>query len=51
VLSLKAKMTEDLWHYEFFTYQPDENQTIELKDWLKSVIVCMHGIKIERYLS
>ncbi len=51
VSKLKSKMTEDLWNYEFFTYNPDESNTISLKDWMQSIVVCMTGGKIERYLK
>lgn len=51
MLDLKTKIAEAFWHYEFYTYGPDENETISLKNWLKSVIICMHGIKVERYLK
>jgi hypothetical protein len=44
-------MTEDLWNYEFFTYGPDENGTVGLADWMQSIVVCMSGGKIERYLK
>lgn len=44
-------MTEDLWNYEFFTYNPDENGTVSLADWMQSIVVCMSGGKIERYLK
>jgi hypothetical protein len=50
VLRLKRRMIEDLWNYEFSTYEPDENGTISVSDWLRSVIVCMSGIKADRYL-
>lgn len=51
VNKLKSQMTEDLWHYEFFTYNPDESGTIRLKDWMQSTVVCMSGAKIDRYLK
>jgi len=30
---------------------PDDKNTIGLDSWLKSLIVCMHGVKVDRYLK
>lgn len=42
-------MIEDLWNYEFFSYEPDENNTISIDDWLKTIIVSLVGIELKRY--
>lgn len=42
-------MIEDLWDYEFYTYEPDENNTISIDDWLKTIIVSMGGVELKRY--
>lgn len=47
IIHLKQKMTEDLWNYEFFTYEPNEENKIDLESWLMSIIVCMHGNKVK----
>ena len=48
---IKANFREDLWHYEFHTYSPDEEtEKISIADFLRTLIVCLHGRKYERYL-
>jgi hypothetical protein len=42
-------MTEDLWSYEFFTYEPDDKNTISMNDWLRTIIVSMVGVELSRY--
>jgi hypothetical protein len=44
-------LTEDLWAYEFFTFGPDDKNNISIDAWLQSIIVCMHGVKVDRYLK
>jgi len=44
-------MTEDLWNYEFFTYQPDEKGNIDLEAFLMSIIVCMTANKQVQYVK
>lgn len=46
LIQFKQQMTEDLWNYEFFTYEPNEQNEIDLDSWLMSIIVCMHGSKV-----
>ena len=36
--------------YEFFTFKPDEQGQIEMEDFLTSILTCMSGSKIDRYL-
>lgn len=51
VMDLKAEFREDLWHYEFYTYEPDEKTgMISVEAFLKSLAVCLHGRKVEKYL-
>jgi hypothetical protein len=42
-------MIEDLWNYEFYSYEPDENNTISIDDWLKTIIVSLAGVELNRY--
>ena len=42
-------MIEDLWDYELYTYEPDENNTISIDDWLKTIIVIV-GSRGRRWL-
>jgi len=42
-------MRNDMLHYEFSTYEPDEKNTISLESFLKSLIVCF-GNHTERTL-
>ena len=42
-------MIEDLWNYEFYSYEPDENNTISIDDWLKTIIVSLVGVELNRY--
>ena len=51
ITDLKMQMNRALWHYEFSTYSPDENETIDMEAWLRSVIVCMSGLKVDRYVK
>lgn len=51
MIDLKLQMNRALWHYEFSTYNPDENDTIDMEAWLRSVIVCMSGLKVDRYVK
>ena len=37
--------------YEFFTFKPDESNTIDLESFLMSILTCMHGAKSERYIK
>jgi len=38
VVTLKEKIREDLFHYEFSTYEPDEQDTIPIENFLRSLI-------------
>ena len=50
-MDLKAEFKQDLWHFEFYTYEPDEKTNmISVEHFLKSLAVCLHGRKIEKYL-
>ena len=50
-MDLKAEFREDLWHFEFYTYEPDEKTgRISIEAFLKSLAVCLHGRKVEKYL-
>lgn len=51
ILEFKHQMTEVMWSYEFFTYGPDENNNISVKQWLSSIVVCMQTNKVDRYLK
>lgn len=48
---LKADFKEDLWHYEFHTYEPGENHKISVESFLKSLAVCLHGRKVDKYMK
>ena len=51
IMDLKAEFKEDLWHFEFYTYEPDEKTNrISVEAFLKSLAVCLHGRKIDKYL-
>ena len=42
LMDLKAEFKEDLWHYEFHTYEPDEKTgQITVQAFLKSLTVCL----------
>lgn len=50
-MDLKADFRKDLWHFEFYTYEPDEKTNrISVEAFLKSLAVCLHGRKVEKYL-
>jgi len=36
--------------YEFFTFKPDDQGLISMEDFLTSILTCMSGSKIDRYL-
>ena len=51
IMDLKFEFREDLWHYEFHQYEPDEKTgRISIEAFLKSLAVCLHGRKIDKYL-
>ena len=50
-MDLKEDFREDLWHYEFHTYEPDEKTgRISIESFLRSLAVCLHGRKVEKYM-
>lgn len=50
-LSLRSQIHEDLLHYDFFTYELDDNDTISIEDFLKSTITCVNPSKHGKYLK
>lgn len=50
-IDLRSQIHEDLLHYEFFTFDVDENDTISLQDFLRSIIVCFEPSKHNLYLK
>ena len=51
IMDLKEDFREDLWHYEFHTYEPDEKTgRISIESFLRSLAVCLHGRKVEKYM-
>lgn len=50
VLKLKDEIRQELVHYEFHMFGVDEDDTISLESYLKSVISCISGKKREKYL-
>ena len=52
IIKLKSDFREDLWHYEFHTYEPDEETgRISIESFLRSLAVCLHGRKVEKYMK
>ena len=48
---MRSDFREDLWYYEFYSYEPDEKTgRIPLEAFLRSLSVCLHGRKVEKYL-
>ena len=51
ILELREDFREDLWHFEFYSYEPDEKTgKIPMEAFLRSLSVCLHGNKVEKYL-
>ena len=50
-LNLRSQIHEDLIHYDFFTNELDENDTISIEDFLKSTITCVNPGKHNKYLK
>ena len=51
ILELREDFREDLWNYEFHSYEPDEKTgKIPMEAFLRSLSVCLHGNKVEKYL-
>ena len=40
-----------MWHYEFHNFEPDENGTISMEEFLGSVIKCVQGNKKSQYIT
>ena len=51
VWSVRGMLREDLWHYEFNNFDPDENGTISIDDFLCSIIGFVTGRKVDRYMK
>ena len=52
IIELKEDFREDLWHYEFHTYEPDEETgRISIESFLRSLAVCLHGRKVDKYMK
>ena len=48
---MRKDFREDLWYYEFHSYEPDEKTgRISIEAFLRSLSVCLHGRKVEKYL-
>ena len=51
ILELRSQFREDLWAFEFHSYEPDEKTgKISIEAFLRSLSVCLHGRKVEKYL-
>lgn len=48
-LTMRKKMRDDLLRYEFFNFDPSEDNTISLEQWLFSVMKSIKGSKREMY--
>jgi len=49
VWNLKETLRTNLWDYEFFNMEPDENGTISMEDFLSSVLSNVSPQKVTLY--
>jgi len=48
-LSMQDKFREDLWHYQFHTFEPNDEGRISTESFLKSNLPSLTGSSIEKY--
>ena len=51
IMKLREDVRELLWRYEFENYEPDENATIHLNDYLRTMLISMNGGQIEKKIK
>ena len=49
LLNLRDSFRESLWHYQFYTFEPNEEGKISTENFLKSNLSCLTGGKLEAY--
>lgn len=51
IMKLKEDVRTLLWQYEFENYEPDEDNTIHLTDYLRTILSSMNGGQIEKKIK
>lgn len=51
IIHIKFQVRNLLWLYEFESYEPDENKTISLSEYLRTMLSSMHGGQIEKKIK
>ena len=49
IIEMQYKFREDLWHYQFHSFEPDENGRISTENFLKANLPSVTGRYVEKY--
>lgn len=49
IIELRDHFREDLWHYQFHTFEPNEEGKISTENFLKANLSCVTGKKVNQF--
>ena len=51
IVDLQDQFKEDLWHYDFYKMEPNDEGKISIKNFLMTNMHCLAGHNIDRFIK